>query len=156
MNEESEMVDGFFSYEKKTCRGLVATYTNCTLNMQMGHQLPGSHVDEIMIDYSKGKIQLAETETGQKILEDFIIDLILHDGNNVVGMAPAIEDEEGYNEEDLPPEKNYMDASIALAMLDQKLSTMPQPNYGVPDLSKTFGKYVEENREKDGLLPKDK
>lgn len=152
--KESEMVDGFFSYEKKTCRGMLATYVDCTLNMQIGHQYPGTHIDEILIDYSTGKIQLAETEGRHKILEEFILDLVIHDGTNILSMAPAIDEKEPTYDE-VPEEKKYMDASVAIAMLEQGLSTLPKPNFGIPDKSHTFGQYIEENRAKDGLPPKD-
>jgi len=153
MNEESEMVDVFFSYEKKICRGLIATYTNCFAKQSFGHIRSGNPIDEVVIDYSIGKMQFFHE---RQLLDTFTIDLFINDGTEPVYIPEHDENEGGkYTEEMMDQPKQYMDAQVALAMIEQNLSVMPQSNFGAPNLSDTFGKYIEENREKDGLPPKD-
>lgn len=151
MNEELEMVNMFFSYEKRICRGLIATYTNCVANRNFGRIREGTFIDEIMIDYTYGKMELSND---RQLLDTYTIDLFINEG---IAPEPVYEEQndQKYTEEMLDQPKEYVDAAIALAMIEQNMSTVPQPSFGAPDLSGTFGDYIEENRKKDGLPPSD-
>lgn len=146
MNEISEMIDGVFSYEKKTCRALVATYHKCILKRNLGNQKQGLPLDEIIIDYNVGLMQLSSEH---RILEEFIVDLIIN-------QEKPTYTEETYKDEEIseaPDPSSYMDAGLALSMIDNMVNVgnISKKDFGVPNLSHTFGQYVEENREKDGL-----
>lgn len=129
--KEPELVDEIFTYTKKRVQGLKARYIDCTLLIQIENIRPGTPIDEITIDYSTGKMELAETFNGHRALGEYQLCFVFEE--------ELYEQIEKDIVEETPP--NYVDASLALAMVQQQ-----SEKFKLPDLS---DKFVNEKGEKE-------